>query len=160
MIQTKCVQALYHALYAAGIGDALKGLKLLSLLFILKELAKRDEAHRGVFSPPEGCRWEALRDMARADSEHCYHHLRTTVGEWLSSLNRGSCLDEAPYIFAQPLPDPLDRIFDAVDALCAASVSLLAAFETVIWYASRQGAFSVRAGQVLTPIGANLREKL
>ena len=157
MTETKRVEALYRALYASGIGDALKALKLLSLLFVLKgleEQASQDEAQRGVVSPPgvEACRWGVLRGMARADSEICYQHLRNGVGAWLTSLDRGSCLDEAPYIFAQPLPHQLDRIFDAVDALCAASVSLLEAFETVIWWAGLEGAFSVRAGQVFTPM--------
>lgn len=132
-------------------------LRLLSLLFILKgleEQASRDKAQRDLFSSPgpQGCRWLALKELARADSEHCYHHLRYTVGEWLASLDRGSCLDEAPYIFARPLPNHLYRLLDAVDALCAASVSLLEAFESVIWWAGLEGAFSVKAGQVLTPM--------
>lgn len=152
----KRVESLWDLVRRTGMSDLLKGLNLLSYLFILKALEDRSFqlGPRGItFRGPEAaaCRWSVIKERAREDGEHCARHLRENVGPWLRSLDPGSCLDDASPVFAQLLPQLIARIMIEIDTLCESSRAPREAFEAIVRYAEREGAFQPRAGQIMTP---------
>ena len=157
MKETRSIEQLWKAVYITGIGDTLRGLNLLSYLFILKYLEERSiqlGPQDTNFSSIEAeeCYWSTLRGMARTDADACRQHLRNIVSPWLASLDPESCLNDAVPVFAQLLPSAIYKLIDGIDTLCEESLSIQDAFESILIWAEKEGAFQPRAGQIMTPL--------
>lgn len=150
------IERLWKSVYATGIGDVCRGLHFLSHLFILKYLEERS-VQLGVqdttflSAEAEAAHWCMIKNMALTDAAGCCQHLRQRVGPWLASQDSGGCLQEAPYVFAQVLPVAIYKLMDAIDLVCEDSLSILDAFELVLAWAEKEGAFQPTAGQIMTP---------
>lgn len=90
--------------------------------------------------------------MAYEDKERCCQLLRTQVCEWLRSLDPDLCLADAQQAFVRVQPNSIYRLMDAIDTLCGESLSIQDAFEEVLTWAEREGAFQPKAGQIMTPM--------
>jgi len=148
---------LWKQVNASGIGDTLTGLNVVSFFFLLKYLEERsfqlgalDTTFDDILS--EKCYWNTIKQMAFEDAELCCLHLRTQVCEWLCTLDPDSCLADAQQAFVRVQPNSVYRLMDAIDTLCGASLSILNAFEEVLTWAEREGAFQPKAGQIMTPM--------
>ncbi|WP_161982733.1 HsdM family class I SAM-dependent methyltransferase [Dictyobacter alpinus] len=133
------------------------GLDLISYFFILKALEERSfrlGAQDTLFvdDQAEACHWSIIKQMASLDPHECCQHLRTHVVRWLRSLDPESCLSDADQAFVRVEPNILYRLMDAVDLLCEESLTLQDAFEAVLLWAEREGAFQPKAGQIMTPL--------
>lgn len=153
---TKRIEALWRCLYATGVSDMLRGLHLLSYLFLVKALEERSfrlGPEDTAFATAAGadCHWSVIKERARIDGDECARHLRERVGPWLRSLDPDSCLGEAAPVFAQLLPAQIFSIMDSIDVLCAQASSLQVAFADVLAYAEQGEAFNPKAGQIMTP---------
>jgi len=153
---TKSIETLWRCLYASGVSDTLRGLHLLSYLFVLKALEER--SFRLVSDDPAfmpgmatNCYWSVIKERARAESDSCAMHLRARVGPWLRSLAPDSFLADAAPVFAQLSPGRIFPLMDAIDTLCARALTLQSAFAALPAYAEQEGAFQPKAGQIMTP---------
>lgn len=156
MKESQHIERLWKSVFATGIGDVCRGLNFLSHLFILKYLEDRSirlGAQDTTFlsEDAEACHWSMIKGMAHTDPEDCRQHLRSHVGPWLSSLAPDECLRDAPYVLAQALPEAIYKLMDAIDLVCEDALSILDAFEAVLSWAEKEGAFQSGAGQIMTP---------
>ncbi len=156
MLDLRRIEPLFGHLSTSGIGNTQKGLHVLSYLFILKGLEERSFV-RGSQDPTfesqeaEACHWSVLKHMAQENGEQTLAHLRSNVSRWLRALDPDSCLRDADAAFCQLLPHVIYRLIDAIDRLCEESLSVGSVFDAIIAYAGTLGAYSPRAGQILTP---------
>ena len=136
--------------------DTLTGLNIASYFFILKYLEERS-IQQGALDTTfdsnlaENCYWSLLKQQACEDAETCCQCLRTQVCVWLRSLDPDSCLADAEQAFARIQPNRVYRLMEAIDDLCSSHLSLQDAFEAVLSWAEREGAFQSRVGQIMTP---------
>lgn len=140
------IERLWKIVYSSGIGDIQRGLNVISYLFLLKALEDRDTiAVDGEY------RWSTIKQLASTNEKECSQHLYTRVGPWLASRDPESCLAYAPFAFSQIFPHLIYRIMDVIDTMCFHPDAMSEVFEAVIAYAGVEGAFSQKAGQIMTP---------
>lgn len=148
---------LWGRLFTAGISDIQRGLVVFSFFFILKALdvrAQEGDGEHSVFAGTggEAFRWKTIKALARDDGERCRTFLMGEASRWLRGLYPESCLSQADAAFARPMPDKLYALIERFDACCQAFPSLGQAYEAILDWAAREGAFSIIAGQVMTPL--------
>ncbi len=157
MKERNAIERIWQHIYTTGVSDTLMGLDLVSPFFILKFLEERtislgsqDTTFADIQA--EACHWSMIKQMASVDPYECCHHLRTNVSAWLRSLDPESCLSDAVQAFIQVQPNIIYRLMDAIDTLCEEYLSIQEAFEAVLVWAEKEGAFQPKAGQIMTPM--------
>ncbi|GHP00618.1 hypothetical protein KSF_106650 [Reticulibacter mediterranei] len=157
MKETHAMERLWQSVIMTGIGDTLMGLDLISYFFMLKgfeEHSIRFGVQDTLFasSQAEACHWSMIKQMALMNPYECCQHLRTTVCVWLCSLDPDSCLAEAGQVLFRVEPKVIYPLMDAVDTLCEEHLTMQDAFEAVLIWAEKEGAFQPKAGQIMTPM--------
>lgn len=145
------IEQMWQHIYTTGVNDILMGLDLVSSFFILKFLEERS-LRREDTMVAEACRWSQIKQMASVNPYECCQHLRTHVSTWLRAKDPESCLADTIQAFIQVQPHVIYRFMDALDMLCEEYVSMQDAFEAVLLWAEKEGAFQPKAGQIMTPM--------